>query len=1098
MFKNLMNFKKHSNTLARLIATVQLKENGVECHFDNASEAIEMRASRSEILEALDKDVSKSAEVLFNAQPIIGSIKDGRVREFDSIYNTIEDVFGATYDKIENTITLCGVSFEVGAVSNHTRVELKALILKGIFGIERKELVDVLKTLVKYEETKNEYEKAILYPSTILADKIIAKVVAEDVAFSNVRKTMTHEERAAFDATFSRTGIDGVIQNSSFVNSDGVQQIAPSHKQAELRELSSLLNGNTKYVEAVEIDGDGDVAKMTSLVKQVERFQLNASFKFTMKARKLGNYSAIGLFMQSQLLVAVDVRTTAAVLHELAHLVHLVDFADDAYVNYLIAKLTPMVCVPDELSSKTGYYQEPTEVVARACEIGALFAREEGDEVLNDDDGFAIIKHRDFYENLSGIYFDFHTFDEKTKQELIGLYKLFFKTAHGAARPSGIDNFIKIDTNYVRVEKEKSYRDFMREAAERAEKELRALYSLVNADTIDLIFKNRKSVSAEVLAMKILSNISFCGNHAKKMTVDVWAEVVEDKAAVVSYIVNYIQNNVSKKEWISFLVSIRKNGAWDRVKSSVLLGGFSDKARRDIKKALVAKESLWHEQVIEFNSTVMKTNPAAMIDAEMIQDEEFVLSVIDNIIDGVTALDASLVKLETLVKWNRRVLESKNERRFYAWLIHPALTDHLEFMDECISHDKMVIGKASERYRNDAVRMKNFFDKYGYSSLMVYLGSELKDNTEFARPIVEENDAHLEFFTQKVKDELARAGEVDLFEVELKKIQASPANTRCKVAKTTTDPRLLDILAKDKNQDIRGYVAGNTYTVAGTLMDLAKLKAPHIKAAVASNPNTPKPILDQMMKLKGEEYVTVFEHLARNPKMELADLKKILKMFQEYRYVKWNILCNPNILNYNHKGKLTLFKEVVSGCMKDEEEAFNHEMRVHERFTPSKEFLQAVLADINAYIGNGYTDVYSKLFGDLMGGAISAQISTEKEAVQTAQPISVAQTSEDPAQDFEALIEQGEIVAFERTDGKGVEDVLRIKSEIEDFKSFNQWLIKSKRGYYSRFAKGFILYPEFAKELKQKLQRGTQAAASVAASLYTADMLQTFANGTLF
>jgi hypothetical protein len=281
-------------------------------------------------------------------------------------------------------------------------------------------------------------------------------------------------------------------------------------------------------------------------------------------------------------------------------------------------------------------------------------------------------------------------------------------------------------------------------------------------------------------------------------------------------------------------------------------------------------------------------------------------------------------------------------------------------------------------------------------------------------------------------------------------------------------------------------------------MDLAKLKSAYIKAGVAGNKNTPKAILDQFMKLKGEDYTCVFEGLARNPKMKLKDLAKILKAFQEYRYVKWNILCNPNILAFNHEDNVKLFREIVSGCIEDEEEAFHYEMQVQDAFRASKELLEDIIANVEMYvITTGYTEAYKKLFTELLGGvrpAEKVEVTSEPEATLTP----TAKIEELDDQDFDSLIEQGEIVEFERTDGKGVEDVLRIKTEIEDFKSFNQWLKSNKKGYYSRFAKGFILYPEFAKELKLKLGKGTQAAASVAASIYSADMLQAFASGTLF
>lgn len=1087
MFNNLLNIRKHSSALARLIATVQLKEHGVECYFDQASEAINMRASRSEVLEALDKDISKTADVLFNGQSIINSIKDGRVREFDSIYNTVDDVFGLTFDRDENTITLSGVVFNISQATAYTKAQLKEMILKGIFGIERSELSGVLKTLVRYEETQDEYEKAILYPSTILADKIISKVVQQDMAFASVRRGMTHEEKSAFDTTFSRTGIDGVIQNSTFISAKGVEQLAPAHKMYDTKELDFLLTaGRLKYIEAVEIDGDGDVAKMEKLVKQIEQLKLNASFKFTLKARKLGNYSARGLFMQSQLIVAEDVRDTTAILHEIGHLIHLVDFSQDNFVNYLISKLTPMVTVPEELASKTAYYLEPTEVVARACEIAGLFAKEAGDETLSNDEGFALIKSRAFYEAFSGIYFDFHEFDETTKQELLALYELFYQSEKGT-RPANIDNFVKIDTRFKRVEKEKSFHNFMNELKNKKERELRALYSLVNSEAIASIFENRKTALCDVLGMKILANITFCGNHAQRMTFEEWAIVTEDKATVVMFILDYLKRNLSPKEWILFIAQLNVNGAWGRVRNSVLLGGFSDVNASKIRKILVANEAQSFETLKALRNDIMMKNPATMIDADMIQDEEFVLKILDINAYNITAINAELVNLNTLAKWNRYVFGMDNEK-FRSSLIHTALGDDFAFMDEYIALDKTVISKASESYKNDAARMNAYVEAHGDKTGLFFLGSELKDNIEFARPYVEADNTNLQYFTQKVKDELANAGEVNLVEIEIEKLKRADTTYRRKVARTTVEMEILMALAKDRNNDIRAEVAKRDITTAEMLSDLAKLKYSYIRAEVAKNANTPKAVLTKLLKEAKEDENHIVRAVVNNPKLSLKELEKVIKERKEYRYIKLSALCNPNILNFNHGGDLKTFRNVVEKCLENDEEFFFYEMRANSAFVPSKELLEDIVNNPLEYMpfDNGYKQVIVDFLQGLMG---NAKASVAIEVVEEKEPEAKAEN-----QDFDALIKDGQIIEFERTDGKGVELVLQIKTEITDFKSFNQWMKVNKKGYYSKFAKGFILDKAFAQEISKL----AQTAATVAVSFYGADQLAAFASGSLF
>jgi len=72
------------------------------------------------------------------------------------------------------------------------------MILKNLFDIDKKELSGVLKTLSKYEEAKTDVDRAILYPSTILADKIIKKIVDEDIKFESFRKEMSFEDKVHY------------------------------------------------------------------------------------------------------------------------------------------------------------------------------------------------------------------------------------------------------------------------------------------------------------------------------------------------------------------------------------------------------------------------------------------------------------------------------------------------------------------------------------------------------------------------------------------------------------------------------------------------------------------------------------------------------------------------------------------------------------------------------------------------------------------------------------------------------------------------------------------------------------------------------------
>jgi hypothetical protein len=1085
--KDLLDVKKHSAAMMRLIATVQLKEHGVECYFENAAAAIAVGASRSEIIEALKKDIDKTAGVIMRAQPIIYSIKDGKVMEFDSIYNSIKDVFGSCYCKEKETITLSGVVFDLQSQHCRTKSEMSEIVLKNLFDIDKKELSGVLKTLSKYEEAKTDVDRAILYPSTILADKIIKKIVDEDIKFESFRKEMSFEDKAEFDKTFKRTGVTGVIQNSTYIDADGVKQLASSHKQQDAVELKRLLTSDTlKYIEAVEVDGDGSLAKMTHLVEQIEKLKLNTSVKFTLKARKLGNLKARGVFFPNQLIVAEDVRDTSAILHEIGHLIHLKNLEENKFVNYLIDKLTPMISLDDDIApSKENYYKKPTEVVARACEIAALFAKEEGRLVVDDDD-FEIIKSREFYTRSEGIYFNFTKFDATTKEEMLSLFELFYETSPDEVVESKYDNFIKIDTQYTKTKKELSFYEMMKKEALKKKRELKALYSLVNAQNIEMILQNRGQASVEEVAKQILTNIGYCGNHKDRMTVLEWMEVIEDKSGVILTLFREVQASMSQKEYLLFLTDFREN-VYGKINSEIFFTGFRDAFRAKLREAFKQNETPNWDAMVELRSTTLSKNIGELLDTKTLQDKEFVKSLLKKEPRAAALIDSSLIDIKLLAEYNLFVLEQNKNDKFFRVFINKALGDYEPFMKIALKQERLLITYA-KNLRDSKDFMLWFFETHGYENNLTFLGDSLKDDIEFARPIVKENSKYLDFFSQRVQNLLDENPE----DRELKKLEGAKVGYRKKVARETKSMKILEVLSRDKNYDVRAEVAKNEHAAYGTLLYLGKLKYRWIKTALAGNKNTPKSILDAFAK-SDDEYVLA--ELAKNISTTTKQLQKLSQAAHEW--VKWSVLQNQNIQDFTLPVKT--HREIVGNCIRGDEEHFYYKIKSGSSFDGSFKFFDDMAKNIEMYhLKDGYNEVFSKMAAEIRDhlykdGTIEVQTQTQR-----AEVVESEMRKNDAIEDFDSLIEQGEIVDFERTDGKGVEKVLKIRAQIDDFKSFNQYMKSNKMGYYSRFAKGFILYKEFANKLLEKISSDSAKAASVAATLYSADVLQNFSNGTLF
>lgn len=91
-------------------------------------------------------------------------------------------------------------------------------------------------------------------------------------------------------------------------------------------------------------------------------------------------------------------------------------------------------------------------------------------------------------------------------------------------------------------------------------------------------------------------------------------------------------------------------------------------------------------------------------------------------------------------------------------------------------------------------------------------------------------------------------------------------------------------------------------------------------------------------------------------------------------------------------------------------------------------------------------------------------------------------------QEFEDLIKKADIVDFEHTKTGKELKVLKVKEKIANFKAFNEYLINNGIAYYSKFAQGFII----------KNYERVQVASAVGLAIYSQDLLDTFAKGTLF
>ena len=693
MLSSLENNAKNENKLRNI---VQLNKVGSTIYTDATSEALNFGCSKSEFIAALKKDIDKTAYDLIESYGIIKSVKNGIVTDIANP-ETVNSFFDTCYIQSEDLVELAGVKFIFGK-SFPEKLELTQLIYSNVLDISKKELTQLSKAITLYETTNDEVKKAILYPSLVKADELIEQIGLINTKFNDFVKKMNYKQKTLFNTTFKKSGVTEVIQNSTYIDIDGIRQCVHNvDVKPVIRKIATMLmNKNTKYIESVEIDSDGDCNKALRMINQIERLKINSEYKFTLKIRKLGNLNARGVFFQSGMVVAEDYRDTSALLHEIAHLIHLTNPAinNNKFVDYMIEKMANRYNTDNlpELSKpyyikKHSYYTDPKEIIARTLEIASLFAFEQG-RFIQGEDEFLLVKSREFYAHREGIYFDFLSFDDKTKAEMLELYKMFYETSFGETFNTYIDNFVKIDTCFKR--KQKSLTDIIKENNKILEKEKKTLYSLIDSSTINLVIKNRGSLNITELASRILMNISYCGGHNKSLSISNWAEIILDKTNIVLSLIKSVKDSLEHQEYIEFLYQLRNKEAniINKISDAVLLQGFSLNARMSIKK--IMKEMDGYEQFLELASLkgLISKTPLLLANKEVLSRKSFIYQLID--------IDPSLI---SFINENNE-LEKQDFIDYVLYYLDNFPNKDFRIKDEIILSDIRILRKIVESKSN--------------------------------------------------------------------------------------------------------------------------------------------------------------------------------------------------------------------------------------------------------------------------------------------------------------------------------------------------------------------------------------------------------------
>lgn len=561
------------NTDKLIMLSKYINEINSPIMFDN----IYTLNSSSDVYDKIDsfnKDLDKTSTMILETLELVSTADSkGNVSRLKSEEKNLKVLFGENYSQERRSITIAGV--EIGLSDVRSKDEIKDKILQGFAGIGIDEYKEIRKSFsaLKKSSEKDGIDNSIKFLVVAVDTKkyagFISKIDNASEEFSKYRRETSQADKRLIDSsiTFSRGMVDSVIRTSTYITEKGLEQVSDAHKKDQilLKKLSISIK-KSPYIDAVELDQSASIEIMNDLVDEVSSIGLNLTKKICLKGRKLGNYKAHGLYMESENIVAIDVSTGMhSTIHELAHAVDISnkDIYESQVRRDMINKYTQYLDLEDPLiKAKPSYYLNQEEVIARIAEVTYLLERhnhKDGEDMQDfikrvrlseaENNGkTGLAKGIDFYLENSGIYFDLEKLKGEDIKEMKGYYKAYF-SVDGSKPESKYIRDIKVTETKPRTKR----RDFIRDA--NIYGKTKNPYSGINSGNIKEIFeenKKHKIFSTQDLVGSILLNMTKISRLVKQMKIS----DINEQAKTVAEMGNWIGENSTKAEKVEILQDI--------------------------------------------------------------------------------------------------------------------------------------------------------------------------------------------------------------------------------------------------------------------------------------------------------------------------------------------------------------------------------------------------------------------------------------------------------------------------------------------------------------------------------------------------------------
>lgn len=378
----LIAISKHTNKVLKMAAYMAQSEQPML--LDNVY-MIDNNTPQKDALELFQKDFDKTVDLIEKSHQLLSTVRgDHIVEQLDNNNKDIRSIFSDKYEPVGFVLNLPSISIRLR--NSLDKESIRDSVCRTVLDIDYKTFKDFLKNCdkiykldeysIETEEDAVEYLASIAYREKY--DDIVNRIKEIAGEFAEYRQTLGLANRNLIDneITFTRSMIDSVMKNSTYITKDNVEQLASSHKKnmGDVQKLYTFVKNN-KFINAIELDPDTNLKGVIDILHKTSDLNLNINEQFCLKCRKLGNYNASGLYLPRQHIAAVDITNPSALIHELTHTADIsnLELYNHKLREELINKVKKRIDITDlTISTKINYYLNSDEIIARLGEIAYI------------------------------------------------------------------------------------------------------------------------------------------------------------------------------------------------------------------------------------------------------------------------------------------------------------------------------------------------------------------------------------------------------------------------------------------------------------------------------------------------------------------------------------------------------------------------------------------------------------------------------------------------------------------------------------------------------------------------------------------------------